>query len=168
MLTDQQVLHFKTFGFIALPGLFPPDEMAEIEREFEEVVVEERQGRPFLGEKRQAVMAFAELRPKLMSLLDDDRIYEPMEQLLGPDCLWWGSDGNLYVGDTTWHPDAADRRWATAASRSRSTSTPSRGTAAAYASSPAPTGCRSTTSSGRSECGERCRPSPRADRPRRR
>ena len=106
MLTDQQVLHFRTFGFIALPGLFSPDEMAEIEREFEDVLAEERQGQPFLGEKRQAVMAFAELRPKLMSLIDDDRIYGPIEQLLGPDCIWWGSDGNLYVGDTAWHPDA--------------------------------------------------------------
>ena len=108
MLTDQQVLHFRTFGFVALPGLFAPNEMAEIEREFEEVVVEEREGQPFRGEKRQAVMAFAELRPKLMSLIDDDRIYGPMEQLLGPDFLWWGSDGNLYVGDTAWHPDAPD------------------------------------------------------------
>ena len=106
MLTDQQVLHFKTFGFVAMPGLFSPDEMSEIEREFEEVVAEERQGQPFRGEKRQAVMAFAELRPKLMSLIDDDRIYGPMEQLLGPDFIWWGSDGNLYVGDTAWHPDA--------------------------------------------------------------
>ena len=108
MLTDQQVRHFRTFGFVALPGLFPPDEMAEIEREFEEVMEEERQGQAFHGEKRQAVMAFAELRPKLMRLIDDDRIYEPMEQLLGPEFLWWGSDGNLYVGDTSWHPDAPD------------------------------------------------------------
>ena len=85
MLTDQQVRHFRTFGFVALPGLFPSDEMSEIEREFEEVMEEERQGQAFHGEKRQAVMAFAELRPKLMSLIDDDRIYGPMEQLLGPD-----------------------------------------------------------------------------------
>jgi hypothetical protein len=35
MLTDEQVAHFQTFGFIALPQLFSPDEMAEIEREFE-------------------------------------------------------------------------------------------------------------------------------------
>jgi ectoine hydroxylase-related dioxygenase (phytanoyl-CoA dioxygenase family) len=108
VLTDEQVAYFQTFGFIALPQLFSPDEMTEIEREFEEVLEEERQGQPFGGEKRQAVMAFAELRPRLMSLIDDDRIYEPIEQLLGPGFLWWGSDGNLYVGDTTWHPDAPD------------------------------------------------------------
>ena len=64
MLTDQQVRHFRTFGFVALPGLFPSDEMSEIEREFEEVMEEERQGQAFHGEKRQAVMAFAELRPE--------------------------------------------------------------------------------------------------------
>ena len=108
MLTNEHVAHFRAFGFVALPGLFSPDEMEQIGREFEDVMEEERQGQSFGGEKRQAVMAFAELRPKLMSLIDDDRMYEPMEQLLGPDFLWWGSDGNLYVGDTAWHSDAAE------------------------------------------------------------
>lgn len=30
-----------------------------------------------------------------------------MEQLLGPDFVWQTSDGNLYVGDTPWQPDAS-------------------------------------------------------------
>jgi ectoine hydroxylase-related dioxygenase (phytanoyl-CoA dioxygenase family) len=29
-----------------------------------------------------------------------------MEQLLGPGFVWITSDGNLYVGDTNWHPDS--------------------------------------------------------------
>ena len=30
MLTDQQIDHFETFGFLFLPRLFPPAEIAEI------------------------------------------------------------------------------------------------------------------------------------------
>ena len=108
MLSTEQVAHFNTFGFIVLPHLLSSTEVSEIQEEFDEVMLEERQGESFRGVKRQAVMVFAELRPKLMSLIDDNRIYEPIEQLLGPDFLWWGSDGNLYVGDTAWHPDATN------------------------------------------------------------
>lgn len=108
MLSTEQVAHFNTFGFIVLPHLLSSTEVSEIQEEFDEVMLEERQGESFRGVKRQAVMAFAELRPKLLSLIDDNRIYEPIEQLLGPDFLWWGSDGNLYVGDTAWHPDATN------------------------------------------------------------
>ena len=45
----------------------------------------------------------------LSRLIDDDRIYVPMEQALGQDLLWVTSDGNLYVGDTDWHHDATVR-----------------------------------------------------------
>jgi hypothetical protein len=47
-----------------------------------------------------------EKRALLTQLVEDDRIYEPLVQLLGPGFVWIGSDGNLYVGDTGWHPDA--------------------------------------------------------------
>ena len=37
--------------------------------------------------------------------MEDDRVYGPVEQLIGEPPLWIESDGNLYVGDTYWHPD---------------------------------------------------------------
>ena len=41
-----------------------------------------------------------------MRLLEEDRIHRPIEQLLGKDYLYRGSEGNLMVGDTAdWHPD---------------------------------------------------------------
>ncbi len=106
MLTAEQVAHFETFGFLLLRQAFSPDETAKITSAFEEVLAEDRSGRAFDGEKRQAVLGVAERRPLLTGLIESDLIYEAMEQLLGPNFVWVGSDGNLYVGDTDWHPDS--------------------------------------------------------------
>lgn len=108
MLTPQQQAHFDAFGFLILRQAFSPEETQQISQQFDEVLDEDRQGRPFNGEKRQAVLGFVEKRPLLSHLVEDDRIYEPLEQLLGPDFVWIGSDGNLYVGDTNWHPDGSN------------------------------------------------------------
>ena len=108
MLTAAQKSHFETFGFIVMRQAFSPKEVAEIVREFTDVLEEDRKGQPFEGEKRQAVLAFVEKRPLLRQLVEDDRIHSPIEQLLGSDFVWRGSDGNLYVGDTAWHPDAPE------------------------------------------------------------
>ena len=106
MLTKEQIAHFETVGFLAMRQLFSSEEMATISTEFEEILNEDRQGRPFAGENRQAVFAFVEKGPIVAGLADDDRIYDPVEQLLGPEFIWGGSDGNLYVGDTAWHSDS--------------------------------------------------------------
>ncbi len=105
MLTKEQLNHFDTFGFIVWRRAFSPDEIATIIAQFEDVLAEDRQGQTFKGDKRQGVHGFLEMREDLRKLLEDDRIYETVEQLLGPDFVWIGSDGNLYVGDTRWHPD---------------------------------------------------------------
>jgi ectoine hydroxylase-related dioxygenase (phytanoyl-CoA dioxygenase family) len=105
MLTREQLYHFETFGFIVWREAFSPDEIATIIAQYEDVLAEDRQGRPFDGDKRQGVHGFLELREELYRLLADDRIYLSIEQLLGPEFVWIGSDGNLYVGDTRWHPD---------------------------------------------------------------
>ena len=107
MLTAAQISHFETFGFIVTRQAFSPDEVADITRDFVDILEEDRQGQPFAGETRHAVLAFVEKRPLLRKLVEDDRIHGPIEQLLGPNFIWRGSDGNLYVGDTAWHPDAA-------------------------------------------------------------
>jgi hypothetical protein len=107
-LTPQQLTHFETFGFILLRQVFSPDEMAQIVREFQQHLADDLQGKEFTGEKRLAVTSFIEKRPSIWWLPEDDRIYEPMEQILGPDFMWRGSGANLYVGNTEWHRDAAD------------------------------------------------------------
>jgi hypothetical protein len=108
MLTREQEAYFETFGFIVMRGCFSTDEMARIGRDFDDVLAQDRQGQPFDGGKRQAVLGFIEKRPLLSALAEDDRIYAPIEQLLGEGFVWIGSDGNLYVGDTGWHPDGSN------------------------------------------------------------
>ena len=108
MLTKEQIAHFETFGFVIRRHCFSESEMEEICRAFDDVLTEDRQGRPFDGAVRQAVLGIIEKRPLLSGLVEDDRIYQPLEQLLGPGFVWIGSDGNLYVGDTGWHPDGSD------------------------------------------------------------
>ena len=100
MLAAEQIAHFDTFGFVVRQQCFSASEMEEIGAAFDEVLTEDRQGKPFNGEARQAVLDFIEKRPLLSALVEDDRIYEPLEQLLGPGFVWVGLDGNLYVGDT--------------------------------------------------------------------
>ena len=108
MLTKEQIAHFETFGFVIRRHCFSESEMEEICRAFDDVLTEDRQGQPFDGAARQAVLGIIEKRPLLSGLVEDDRIYQPLEQLLGPGFVWIGSDGNLYVGDTGWHPDGSD------------------------------------------------------------
>jgi hypothetical protein len=92
MLSDQQIAFFDTFGYLVLPGLFSAKEMEVIDREFKDVMAEDRAGQEFQGDKRHAVTACAEIRPALRAVIEDDRIYGALEQLLGPDLVWLGSD----------------------------------------------------------------------------
>ena len=103
-LTQLQHNHFDTFGFLILRKLFSEAETEGLIGQYEDIMLEDREGRPFKGE-RQSVQPFAERRPELTAVIEDDRIYETVEELLGPDFAWVGSDGNYYVGDTPWHAD---------------------------------------------------------------
>ena len=108
MLTIQQKQHFETFGFLVLRQLFTPQEIDVIRRESDAVLRENRQGKPFPGEKRQAMIPFFELNPRLQWLIEDDRIYALGEDLLGPDFILNATEGNLHVGDTQWHGGGLD------------------------------------------------------------
>jgi ectoine hydroxylase-related dioxygenase (phytanoyl-CoA dioxygenase family) len=105
MLSEEQVNYFQTFGFLVLPHLFSADEIVDISRHFDDVLSRDREGAEFDGGRRQGVLGVVEQDERLYRLLEDDRIYDAIEQLLGPGFVWIGSDGNLYVGDTGWHPD---------------------------------------------------------------
>ncbi len=107
MLTREQERHFRLFGYVCLRQAFNEKEIAKISLDFDEVLGESLDGQPFAGEKRQLVVGFVEKRPSLSALVADDRVFEPVEQLICGTPLWIESDGNLYVGDTHWHPDAA-------------------------------------------------------------
>lgn len=93
MLSDQQIDHFETFGFLLLPGLFPAAEIEEIRGAADALWRDERGGGPDQGEY-QHIAPFIESSQDLSRLLEDDRIYRTIEQLLGPGFVWGGSEGN--------------------------------------------------------------------------
>jgi hypothetical protein len=106
-LTDQQLTQFKTFGFLAFPGLMQ-DRVDEIIREFEAIFAARgggHAGKPHEGKQRSCIVPFIDQSPVLSSLLDDPRIHGIASSLLGDDFNFMPSDGNYYSGDTGWHSD---------------------------------------------------------------
>jgi hypothetical protein len=106
-LTEQQVTFFKTFGFIAFPGLLK-DRIDEVIREFEAIFAKKgggHAGKPHEGKQRSCIVPFIDQSAVLCSLLDDPRIHGIAAGLLGDDFNYMPSDGNYYSGDTGWHSD---------------------------------------------------------------
>ena len=106
-LTDQQLTQFKTFGFLAFPGLMQ-DRIDEIIREFEAIFAARgggHAGKPHEGKQRSCIVPFIDQSAVLSSLLDDPRIHGIASSLLGEDFNFMPSDGNYYSGDTGWHSD---------------------------------------------------------------
>ena len=103
MLTRAQKNHFDTFGFLVLRRVFSATEINEIRQESEALLAANRKGKPFFGERRQAMIPFFEHSPKLCKYIEDDRIWELGEDLLGPEFHLNATEGNLHVGDTQWH-----------------------------------------------------------------
>ena len=65
-----------------------------------------REGQPVNEGTRQQVDNWFEGRPRVDFLTNDYRILGLVEALLGPGySLSKSNDGNLYVGNTLWHPD---------------------------------------------------------------
>jgi hypothetical protein len=112
MLTEQQRNHFETFGYLLMKGCYSEEEIRNITLAFDQVLDDDRQGEAFAGEKRQAVLGCVEKHQVLCNLVTDDRIFDPIHALLGDDFVWIGSDGNLYVGNTGWHPDGSQLEYA--------------------------------------------------------
>ena len=106
MLTEQQLIHFQTFGFVILRGLFGPDELRTINAEFESAMESEFRHAPFDGTHRHRLMTMGSRTPFFTSLLEDPRFCGVAEQLYGEDVLGCISNINRYIGgDTGWHPD---------------------------------------------------------------
>lgn len=108
MVTEQQISFWKTFGYLVFRNVFPKDEIDQIRHDFDAVMAKEQEGKLFTGEETQTILWFVEHSPSLARLVTDERIYNKVEQLLGPGFIWCLSDGNYYVGDTQWHGGAGE------------------------------------------------------------
>lgn len=104
-LTEQQIRHFTTFGYLGFPQLFAPDEVAWIIDEFETAIQRVGGGDTHDGSARTMFGGPIERTEKLCTLLDDARVVGILSGLLGEDFNYCSGDGNYYTGDTGWHPD---------------------------------------------------------------
>ncbi len=103
VLTPQQLAHFETFGFLLLPKAFSTNEMASFIRAAEELW--EKDSTPEANEEVR-LSYFVERNPGLSQLVTDDRIYPVIEELMGPEFIWVGSEGNVSNRSVVkWHPD---------------------------------------------------------------
>ena len=104
-LSSAQIDYFETFGFLVLRRAFPIKEMVHILTEVDDLWSEKLAREP----AKAAHSGFVEQRPLLFSLVTDDRIFQPMVQLLGRDFIWNGSEGifedNPTVTAHHWHSD---------------------------------------------------------------
>jgi len=105
MLTEQQIHHFNTFGFIILRQVFTQDELETINQEVIQRMEAAYQHAPFDGTQRHWVPMFEPETPFFTGLMEDPRFCETAEQLYGEDVIGIACDANRYVGDTKWHPD---------------------------------------------------------------
>ena len=103
MISAEQKAHWDTFGFLMLPQLFSPQEVDELREASLEVVNKEGGAGALQSDEGWSIGGFMERHPVLTSYLDDDRIYEIPETLLGPDFVLEMTDGHVRGGDTHWH-----------------------------------------------------------------
>ena len=106
-LTQKQLRYFDTFGFLSFPGLFA-DDAERIADAFERVWADHgggHYGQEHDRQRRSALLPFIDKDEYLSSLLDDPRIEGVGSSILGDDFNYTASDGNFYVGDTSWHSD---------------------------------------------------------------
>jgi len=103
MLTEEQKAHFEAFGFLMLPRLFNSDEVGVMRKACMEVVDREGGANALRDAEGWSIGGLMERHPVLMPFLDDDRIYEIPETLLGPDFVLEMTDGHVRAGNTPWH-----------------------------------------------------------------
>ncbi len=107
MLTQEQIDLFDTFGFLHLRQVLTPEERQTITAAADATWAGELERNPQADDI--GLSYFVEDHPALRPLLTDDRIYQPMVQLLGEDFIWSGSEGNRAVDpkidDHHWHAD---------------------------------------------------------------
>ena len=92
MLTQEQINHFQTFGFLTFRGLFSQDELKTINTEFEAAMTEAFRDDPFDGTRRHWLITMGPDTPFLASLLEDPRFCDAAEQLYGEDVFGIASD----------------------------------------------------------------------------
>lgn len=105
MLSCDQKSHFDTFGFVVVRQAFSQMEMNVITKAFDDVLLQDRDGSP-LSETGQSVWAVVEKAPDLIRMVENDKVFGAVKQILGPNFIWAGSEGNITSHKQHhWHAD---------------------------------------------------------------
>jgi hypothetical protein len=103
VLTDQQIAHFGTFGYLMLKQAFSEAEMETFVSAAKDLWAADAARETG---KEQRFDTFFERSPVLTSIITDDRIHPVIETLLGSGFVWVGSEGNVSIrSEVNWHPD---------------------------------------------------------------
>lgn len=108
MLTEEQIRQFRVFGFIVLRQAFDTQEIESLTNYMTKACEAKLGHTPTDGE-HISIAPFLELDPATTPLIEDDRLYYPIVQLLGDDMIWMGSEGvhGTMTGKPShhWHAD---------------------------------------------------------------
>ena len=112
-LTEQQIQHFETFGFLVRRQVFSLEEIDRINEEFGKylntIIDEFDQKKDGRFRKWPTWSNLNPETPYIANLWEDPRIYVPTEQLLGEDTVPVHSTANSFREGTAWHPDVRQR-----------------------------------------------------------
>lgn len=107
MLTEHQLTHYQTFGFLILRDFLKPDEISKINTEFESKLSNTLRSTTRTGNHQY--VSWPNLGPETPftgGLLEDPRICEIAAQLLEGEIIGISCNSGSFVSDTSWHPDS--------------------------------------------------------------
>ncbi len=112
-LTEQQIQHFETFGFLVRRHVFSNEEIDRLNEEFDKHLATIKgdfdQKKDLRSRKWPNWSNLNPETPYIANLLEDPRIYLPTEQLQGEDTVPVRSNANSFRHNTDWHPDSRQR-----------------------------------------------------------
>jgi len=113
MLTAEQETHFHALGFVKVPGALTPEEVDEFSWRFDAIMDkgevqgdDSDAGARIFPDGHRVIIPLIEADPYFYNMLDHPNLASIAEDLLGDDCIFYGSsDGQIHDGDTNWHTD---------------------------------------------------------------
>ena len=106
-MTRDEVLRFRTFGFLHYRQMLSSPEINALSDAFDAAMAKAERRRQTPSGERQQVVPFFDYDPDAFyPLLDDERLAGVFETLLGEDFLLVASEGIIHAGGSPWHRDA--------------------------------------------------------------
>lgn len=115
MITENEVIHFKTLGFLQCKQLYSTEEIQMLSNSFDAAMKRQRGGTPDpvlrqdengYSTASQDEIPFFDTDPEAFyPLLDDARILDVFGQLMGGDFIMAAHSAVIYGGGTPWHHD---------------------------------------------------------------